>query len=157
MRRSAFGRVAVHPRPLAGHDHLIGGDQRAHGAVGVALGRIEQDEVAPLGKFGVDEPAGGIERAARQLVFPVRRHEGLARRRPQRRRRLVPAGTHADLIELAVEFLQACRRGQDRTVATGTGDGILKRTSSVRIICQIGQRFLRISLDELTTAWRLRA
>ncbi len=32
-------RVAVRARPFARHDHLVGGDDGAHGAVGIALGR----------------------------------------------------------------------------------------------------------------------
>ncbi len=58
------GRVAVRARPLARHDHLVGGDERARGGVGIAFERIDEDEVAPLGQLGVDEAAGGIERAA---------------------------------------------------------------------------------------------
>ena len=77
-------RMAMRARPFARHDHLIGGDQRAYRAVAVVGGRIEQNEIAPLGKLGVDQPAGGIERAARLLVFPLRRRERLLRRRPQR-------------------------------------------------------------------------
>src|SRR5215211_5903100 len=104
--------MAVHARPLARHDHLVGGHDGAHGAIGVAFGGIEQDQVAPLGELGVDEPAGRIERAARLRIGPMGRTEGLARARPQRRRRLGPARTHADLLELAVKLLERAGLGE---------------------------------------------
>src|SRR5262245_63220331 len=101
-----IGRVAVRARPFARHDHLVGGYDGAHGAVGVGFGRIDQDEVAPFGELGVEQAARGVERAARLLVAPMAWLKRLARARPQRRRRLVPARAHGDLFELAIKLLK---------------------------------------------------
>src|SRR3984885_15392546 len=104
--------MAMRTRPFAGHDHLISGDHGAHGAVARVRYRIIEDEIAPLGELGVDQPAGGIERAARLLVFPVRRRKILLRRRPQRGDLLVPARRDADLAELAVEIFECAGLGE---------------------------------------------
>ncbi len=107
-------RVAVRARLLARHDHLVGGDDGARG--GVAGRRILQDQVAALGELGVDQPAGGVERALGLVVVPAMRLERLLRLGPQRRRGLGPAGHHHDRRELAVEFL---KRGRLRELLWG--------------------------------------
>src|SRR5580704_7260006 len=117
--------VAVRARPFSRHDHLIGRDHGAHGAVARVRHRIIEDEIAPLGELGVDQPAGGIERATRLLVFPMRRRKILLRLRPQRGDLLGPARRDADLAELAVKLFK--RSGLSEFFAGGKGHRVPRR------------------------------
>jgi hypothetical protein len=105
ISRSAFGVWRMRARLFARHDHLIGRDDGARGRVAAAC-RVLHDQVAPLGELGVDQPAGSVERTLGLGVAPDERLERLLRLRPERWRRLGPAGAEADRLELLVKVFK---------------------------------------------------
>ena len=100
------GGVAVRARDLARQDHLIGADHGADGGVAVAVDGVEQDQVAALGELGIDQAPGGIEGGAAFRPTPVHRPVILARRIPQRRLVLGPAGLDVACVEIAIEVFE---------------------------------------------------
>jgi hypothetical protein len=101
------GRMPVRTCRLARQNHLVGADHGANGGVAVALDRVEQDQISAFGEFGIDQPAGGGERGAALLPAPMHGPVGLARRIPQRRLVLGPAGLNMEGIEIAVEIFES--------------------------------------------------